>query len=61
METKLSDEQIEVIAQRAAEVALNKVYSEVGKSVLKRMAWLAGAAVIGLVMWLGGHGLIPKG
>lgn len=57
---QLTDDQIEAIAERAAEVALNKVYTEVGKSVLKRMAWLTGAAVIGLALWLAGHSSLPK-
>jgi hypothetical protein len=57
---ELTDEQIEHIAERAAEVALNKVYTEVGKSVLKKLAWLTGAAVIGLAMWLAGNGSLPK-
>jgi hypothetical protein len=60
-EVQLTDEQIEAIAERAAEVALNKVYTEVGKSVLKKLAWLTGAAVIGLAMWLAGHNSLPKG
>lgn len=57
----LTDEQIEAIAERAAQVALNKVYTEVGKNVLKKLAWLTGAAVLGLAMWLAGHGALPKG
>lgn len=57
---ELTDEQIEHIAERAAEVALNKVYAEVGKSVLKKLAWLTGAAVIGLALWLAGHNSLPK-
>lgn len=60
-QVELTDDQIEAIAERAAEVALNKVYTEVGKSVLKKMAWLAGVAVIGLAMWLAGHNALPKG
>lgn len=56
----LTDEQIEAIAERAAEVALNKVYTEVGKNVLKKIAWLTGAAVLGLAMWLSSHGSLPK-
>lgn len=59
-EIQLTDAQIEAIAERAAEVALNKVYTEVGKNVLKKLAWLTGAAVIGLAMWLAGHGALPK-
>ncbi len=57
----LTDAQIEAIAERAAVVALNKVYTEVGKNVLKKLAWLTGAAVLGLAMWLAGHGALPKG
>jgi len=60
-QVQLTDEQIDVIAERAAEVALNKVYTEVGKNVLKKLAWLTGAAVIGLAMWLAGHNSLPKG
>jgi len=56
----LTDSQIEAIAERAAEVALNKVYAEVGKNVLKKLAWLTGVAVIGLALWLAGNGSLPK-
>lgn len=59
-QVELTDEQIEHIAERAAEVAFKKIYEEVGKSVLKKLAWMAGAATVGLVMWLGGHGSLPK-
>ena len=57
---QLTEAQIEAIAERAAEVALNKVYAEVGKSVLKKLAWLTGAAVIGLALWLAGNQSLPK-
>jgi hypothetical protein len=59
-EVPLTDAQIEAIAERAAEVALNKVYTEVGKSVLKKLAWVTGVAVLGLFMWLAGHNALPK-
>ena len=54
-EVQLTDEQIEAIAERAAEVAFEKIYKEVGKTVLTRLAWMAGAAVVGLFMWAGGY------
>jgi hypothetical protein len=57
----LTDEQIETIAERAAEVAFKKIYEEVGKSVLKKLAWLTGAAVIGIALWLAGHNSLPRG
>lgn len=60
-ELPLTDEQIEMIAERAADVAFKKIYEEVGKNVLKKLAWLTGAAVIGLALWLAGHNSLPKG
>ena len=60
-EVQLTDDQIERIAERAAEVAFRKVYEEGGKTVLKKLAWLVGAAVIGAAFWLAGNGHLPKG
>lgn len=59
-QVELSEDQIETIAERAAEVAFKKIYEEVGKSVLTKLAWLAGAATVGAAMWLGGNGHLPK-
>ena len=57
-EVPLSDAQIDLIAERAAEKALKKVYAEVGESVLKKAAWLTGLVVVGLAIWLAGKGVI---
>jgi len=59
-EVQLTDAQIDAIAEKAAEKAFEKIYQNVGKSVLTRLAWLAGAAVLGLFMWLGSHNSLPK-
>ena len=59
-DVQLSDAQIDTIAEKAAEKAFNKIYAEVGKSVLTKLAWLTGAAVVGLFIWLGGHNSVPK-
>ena len=50
----LTDSQIEAIAERAAGKALEKVYAEVGKSVLKKLAWLVGLVVVSAAMYLAG-------
>ncbi len=52
----LSEEQIESIAERAATVALERVYTQIGKSVVSKVMWLAGAAVLAILAWLGGQG-----
>jgi hypothetical protein len=49
----LSDEQMDMIAERAAEHALAKVYEEVGKSIVKKLFWVVGAGALGLVYVLG--------
>lgn len=59
-EVQLTDSQIEAIAERAAEVALEKVYTEVGKSVVKKVMWFIGVGALGLFMWAGSSGHIPK-
>lgn len=59
-ELPLTDAQLELIAEKAAERALEKVYTEVGKSVLKKAAWITGVAILGLFMWLAAHGSLPK-
>jgi tetrahydromethanopterin S-methyltransferase subunit G len=59
-EVQLTEAQIDAIVDRAVEKTFNRVYQEVGKSILTKMAWLTGAAVVGLFMWLGGHNSLPK-
>jgi hypothetical protein len=53
---QLSDDQIERIAERAAEVALERVYTQIGKSVVSKFLWFVGAATLALAAWLNGSG-----
>lgn len=59
-EVQLTEAQIDAIVDKAVEKTFNRVYQEVGKSILTKMAWVTGAAVVGLFMWLGGHNSLPK-
>lgn len=54
----LSDADMEAIAERAAAKALEKVYAQVGKSIVTRVFWVVGLAAVGLVMFLSGKGVI---
>jgi len=61
---ELSDEQIEEIAERAADKAVakltDKVYREVGKGILKKLIWILGALGSALYLWVtkdGGNNL----
>lgn len=52
----LSDEQIDFIAERAAQKALDKIYSEVGRGMLTKLAWGSGIVMISLFIWLAKSG-----
>lgn len=58
--TTLTDEQIEDIAERAAKKAvaeaLQAMYVEIGRNVLKKTFYIVGIGVIALGMWLASHG-----
>lgn len=54
----LSDEDIDLIAEKAAEKALEKVYLEVGKTVVKKIFWIFGVVTIVILTWLSGTGKI---
>ena len=56
----ISEEDLDKIAERAAEKAFEKIYSTVGKGVLTRLAWLVGAAALGIIYWLGSKGIPLK-
>ena len=48
----LTTDDIELIAQRAADKALEKVYAEVGKSLVKKFFWAVGLVVIAAAVWI---------
>ena len=59
---RLSEEQIEAIAEKAADRAVKKltdqVYREVGRGIISKFVWLVGATSIGVVLWLNAKGII---
>jgi hypothetical protein len=52
----LTEEQLEAIAERAAERALEKVYASIGKSVVQKILWVAGVAALTVFAWMKGSG-----
>ena len=52
----LTEEQIQAIATEAAKRALELVYTEVGRNVVKAALWIIGAGVLALLAWLGLNG-----
>jgi|TARA_R110002072_G_scaffold69056_1_gene167599 hypothetical protein len=59
-ENCLTEADIDRIAEKAADRALEKVYAEVGKSVSKKLMWIMGVVSISLIVWLSSFGGITK-
>jgi hypothetical protein len=57
-QTTIDEAMIEHIAERAAEKALSKVYQEVGKSAVRTILWVVGAATLALLAVLAGKGAV---
>lgn len=59
----LTDDQVEIIANKAADKAVekltNQIYVNVGKGVVKRFFYLLGAATVGVYLWLVHVGWLP--
>ena len=57
-----TEEQIEEIAERAAERAMKKLtdhmYKEVGRSVVSKLFWIVGIISVGMYLWLKQKGLV---
>lgn len=56
----ISDAQLDKIVDRAVAKVFDKIYAEVGKSVLRKLALLAGATLLGTTIWLAGKDALPK-
>jgi preprotein translocase subunit SecF len=54
MNDKLTEAEIEHIAERAANKAIEKVYSQIGKSVAQKIIWMIGVATVGVFMFISG-------
>jgi hypothetical protein len=54
--TLLTEEQLNEIAERAADRALEKVYAQIGKSVVTKLLWVIGTTTLAIAAWLKGSG-----
>ena len=44
----------ERIAQRAAEIAIEKVAAQIGRSIVQKLFWIIGTTALGLFAYFGG-------
>ena len=54
----LTEEQLEDLAERAASRALEKVYAQIGKSVISKFLWVVGSAALAALAYFKGVGKI---
>jgi len=52
------DKIAEIAASKAEEKIKNYIFLEVGKGVIRKAAWLLGTAILVMLAWLQGKGLI---
>jgi len=56
MSANLTEAEMDAIAERAADRAIQKVYEQIGKSVAQKVYWAIGIVVVGMLMMLAGNG-----
>lgn len=60
--SNLTEDEMEEIAERAAEKAIAKVtqdlYTSIGKAVLTKVVWSVGVAWVALIIWLNAKGFV---
>jgi hypothetical protein len=60
--TDLNEKQIEEIAEKAAQKAIEKltshIYQEVGKSIVSKLFYIIGACSLGVYLWLKAKGIV---
>ena len=47
----LTEAEIDLIAERAAEKAIVKVYEQIGRSVAQKVFWFLGVVAVGMIMF----------
>lgn len=61
-QTWLNDEQIDEIAERAADLAVKKLtenaYKAVGKSIIEKLFWIVGVLTVAVYLWAKEKGIV---
>lgn len=57
--SRLSEGEHDKLVNATADKVLEKVYGEIGKGMVKRLAWVLGLTGTGIFVWLVKRGIIP--
>ena len=55
---RLSEEEFHLLAREIKRLALEEIYADIGKGVVKRILWLLGLGSTGAVAWMTYKGYI---
>ncbi len=57
----LTEDQINEIVEKTVEQVFQRMYADVGRGAIKKLAWISGAILMGLLLWLSstGHMKVP--
>lgn len=53
----LTERDIDAVATRAVDLAFERMYKNVGESVLRKALWVVGVGVFSLFVWLSSRGV----
>ena len=56
----ITDAQLDHIVERAVDKVFERIYAEVGKSVVKKLMWVVGLCATAFAIWLMGKGGMAK-
>lgn len=54
----LTEEQLDHIVQKVADEVFNRIYAEIGKSLVKKLSWMFGISILGLFIYMASKGFI---
>ena len=59
-DVELSDAQLDAVAERAAAKVIATVQLEIGRSAIRALLYVVGAAMVAAVAWLTAHGFLKS-
>ena len=54
----LTEEQLDLIVSKVADEVFNRIYAEIGKSIVKKLFWIAGVSIFAVFVFLASKGMV---
>ena len=54
----LTEEQLDRIVNKVADEVFNRIYTEIGRSIVKKLFWIAGVSIFAVFVFLASKGMV---